>query len=76
MCCKNLNVLNYEDYDFLSEKYHHTTLKDIFKPMNHPSIYTILKEYKNTTNFSFSFLKENILKQVKILDTSKVIQES
>ena len=44
--------------------------------MNHPSIYTILKEYEHTTNFSFSFLKGNILKQVKILDTSQVIQES
>ena len=41
---------------------------------NHPGM---LAEHKNTAKFSLSFIsKENILKQIKILNTSKAIQES
>ena len=37
----------------------------------------MLVEHKNTAKFSLSFIsKENILKQIKILNTSKAIQES
>ena len=43
----------------------------------HPSILAIASECKNRANFSFNFVsKENVLTEIKVLDVSKVIQES
>ena len=74
---KNLNIPNYENSDFLAENIDDPTIKAIVKWRNHPSILAIALEYKNRTNFSFSFVsKEDVLPEIKVMDVSKVIQES
>ena len=41
------------------------------------SILAIASEYKNRANFSFNFVsKEDVLREIKMLDVSKAIQES
>ena len=52
-------------------------LKTIAKCRSHPSTLAIASEYKNRANFSFDFVsKEDVLTEMKVLDVSKVIQES
>ena len=53
------------------------SLNAIAKWKNHPSILAITSEYKNRANFSFNFVsKDDVLTNIKVLDVSKVIQES
>ena len=53
------------------------TLKAIVKWKNHPSILKIATEHENMPKFSFNFLlKEQVLKETEMLDSSKAIQES
>ena len=74
---KNLNILNYEDFDSLEEKIDDPTTKAIAKWKNYPNILTIASEYKNSANVFFSFVfKENALTEIKALHVSKAIQES
>ena len=74
---KNLNISNYENYDFLAENTDDPTLKAIAKWGNHPSILAIAPEYKYRAKFSFNLVsKEDVLTEIKILDVSKAIQES
>ena len=74
---KNLNISNYENCDSLAENIDDPTLKAIAKWRNHPSILAIASEYKNRANFSFNFVsKKDVLREIKMLDVSKAIQES
>ena len=74
---KNLNILNYENCNFLAENIDDPTLKAIAKWRNHPSILVIASEYKNRANISFNFIsKEDVLTVIKMMDVSKAIQES
>ena len=74
---ENLNIPNYEGCDPLSDNIDHPTLKAIVKWRNHTSILTITSEHQNTLKFSFNFVsKEHVLRKIKMLDSSKAIQES
>ena len=53
------------------------SLNAVAKWKNHTSILAITSEYKNRANFSFNFVsKDDVLTNIKVLDVSKVIQES
>ena len=53
------------------------TLKATVKWRNHPSILTITSEHENTPKVFFNFvLKEHVLEEIQMLDSSKAIQES
>ena len=61
----------------MSDNIDRATLKAIVKWKNHPSILTITSEHENTPKFSFNFAsKEHVLEEIKMLDSSKAIQES
>ena len=74
---KNLNIPSYEGCDPLSNNIFRPTLIAIVKWRNHPSILTITSEHENTPKYSFNFaLKEYVLEDIQMLDSSKAIQES
>ena len=53
------------------------TLRAIMKYQNHPSVLRILNKYKNNSIFTFSHVtKEQVLKEVGNLDTSKSSQDT
>ena len=61
----------------MAENNNDLTLKAIAKWRNHPSILATASEYRKRANFSFNFVsKEDVLTETKVLDVSKVIQES
>ena len=61
----------------MAENINDSTLEAIAKWRNYPSILAIASEYKNRANFSINFVsKEDFLKEVKVLDVSKALQES
>ena len=61
----------------MSDNIDHATLKAIVKWRNHPSILTITSENENAPIFSSNFvLKEHVLEEIQMLDSSKTIQES
>ena len=73
---KNLNILNYEDFDSLEEKIDDPTTKAIAKWKNYPNILTIASEYKNSANVFFSFVfKENVLTEINEA-TFKIMKEN
>ena len=73
---KNLNILNYKDFDSLEEKIDDPTTKAIAKWRNYPSILTIASEYKNSANFLVSFVfKENVLTEINET-TYKIMKEN
>ena len=52
-------------------------LKAIVKWRNHPSILTRTSEHENTPKYCFNFvLKEYVLEEMQMLDSSKAVQES
>ena len=74
---KNLNILSYEGCDPLPDNIFRPTLKATVKWRNHPSILTITSEHENTPKVFFNFvLKEHVLEEMQMLDSSKAIQES
>ena len=53
------------------------TLRAIMKYQNHPSVLRILNKYKNNSIFTFSHVtKEQVLKEIGNLDTSKWSQDT
>ena len=47
------------------------------KYQNHPSVLTVLDKYKNNSIFIFSYVtKEDVLKEVRNLDTTKSSQDT
>ena len=74
---KNLNIPNYENCDFVAEKFSDPTLKAMVKWSKYPNMLAITSEYGNIVNFSFNFVsKEDALAVIKALDVSKAIQEN
>ena len=61
----------------LGKEINHATLRAIMKYRNHPSVLTILDNYKNSYVFTFSHVtKEKVLKEIGNLDTTKSSQDT
>ena len=60
----------------MSENIDHPTLKAIIKWKNYPRILELVSEHRTWLNFFYFISKEDILKEIKILDNSKAVQES
>ena len=74
---KNINIPNYENFDYLAGSIDDPTLKAISKLRNHPSILAIASEYKKEQTFFKNFdSKEDISTKRKVFDVSKAIQQS
>ena len=60
----------------LAEEVRDTTLSAIVKYRNHPSVWTILDQYKNSSIYAISHVtKEEVLKEIGNLYTTKLSQD-
>ena len=60
----------------LAEEVSDTTLSAIVKYRNHPSVWTILDQYKNSSIYAISHVtKEEVLKEIPNLYTTKLSQD-
>ena len=60
----------------LAEEVSDTTLSAIVKYRNHPSVWTILDQYKNSSIYAISHgTKEEVLKEIRNLYTTKLSQD-
>ena len=73
----SLNLPESLNVDPLSNNIDHPTLKAIMKWRNHPSILAFTTVHENRERFTFSFATiTDVVKEINILHSSKVIQEA
>ena len=73
----SLNLPESQNADPLSDNIDHPTLKAIMKWRNHPSILAFTTVHENRERFTFSFATiTDVVKEINILHSSKVIQEA
>ena len=74
---KTLGISDYMHSHTFAKEVNDPTLRAIMKYRNHPSVLRILNKYKNNSIFTFSHVtKEQVLKEVGNLDTSKSSQDT
>ena len=73
---KTVGILDYIHSHSFAKKVNDLTLRAIMKYRNHPSVLTILDKYRNNSIFTFSHVtKEEVLKEITNVDTTKSFQE-
>ena len=73
---KALNIPKKDHTDSIAQNVRNPTLKVILKYLKHPSILAIKRRIKSGPVFTFNHItKEDVIKEIKNLDTSKASQE-
>ena len=73
---KNLNIPQKYYSDSIIENVKDPTIKAILKYRKHPSVLTITRKTKSSPVFTFNHItKEDVIKEIKNLETSKTSQE-